>query len=296
MNDQTKIHSTVWQSAQPKARIHIVHGLAEHSGRYEKFADFLCSEGYTVTAHDQRGHGKTAEENGLPYGYIGADASFDLLVDDLFEVNQFYANQYSGLPVIIIGHSMGSFVVRRFIGLYGGSAEAAVLIGTGGNNKLESLAGRLLAAYRERKTERQPDHLLNDIIFGGFSKQFAGESSASWLSREKESVKAYEEDPACGFVPSSQIFRVLFEGVEALNNLELLENIPKDLPVLLLSGAADPVGNSGKGVFRTAEQLTAAGLEHVTVQLYEGGRHEVLQETNRQNVFQYIVRWIEKNV
>ncbi|MGE7545697.1 lysophospholipase [Sporosarcina newyorkensis] len=294
--DGTKLYSSFHKSAESgKARVHLIHGIAEHSGRYGEFINYLVEQGYVVVIHDQRGHGKTAGGNKLPYGDLGDQVSFDHLIDDVFEVIQFYQHEYPDLPVVLFGHSMGSFVARRFIQLYGNVVDKVILSGTGSNSKIISYAGKLLAEWREdHLPNKQPDEFLNQLVFGNFSKPFAEDgSSFAWLSRDRETVRGYEQDEACGFVPTSQLFRVLLEGLNTIEDQESVRNIPKELPILLVSGTDDPVGDRAKGVWKVAKQFNEAGLQYVTVQLYEGGRHEMLQETNRLEVFQNIIGWMK---
>ncbi|PIC78314.1 alpha/beta hydrolase [Sporosarcina sp. P19] len=297
MRDGTKVYSTSYTpETKPVARVHIIHGLAEHSGRYKRFAEYLQSQGYVVTLHDQRGHGKTATENGHVYGYIGRSATFDQLVDDAFEVNQAYQLQYKELPAVLFGHSMGSFVARRYIQLYSSTLSKVILSGTGTNSKLTAHAAITFAAYRENKfPKEQPDKILNGLVFGEYSKQFPGEGEFAWLSRDVESVVDYKEDEACGFVPTAQLFRVLIEGMNSLEVPEFLLNIPNELPILLLSGTDDLVGDRAKGVWKVAKQFDKANQQRVTVQLYEGGRHEMLQETNYKQVYTTIVEWMKRH-
>lgn len=297
MRDGTKVYSRAYtQATNPKARVHIIHGLAEHSRRYDRFAKYLQSQGYVVTLHDQRGHGKTAIENGNTYGYLGQSATFDQLVDDTFEVNQAYQQQNPDLPLVLLGHSMGSFVARRYIQLYGSTLSGVVLSGTGSNSELTAHAAIALAAYREDKyPEEQPDELLNSLVFGNYSKQFPDEGEFSWLSRDTVSVSDYGEDEACGFVPTAQMFRVVLEGMNSIEAPEFLLNIPNELPILLISGTDDLVGNRAKGVWKVAKQFDKANQRQVTVQLFEGGRHEMLQETNYKQVYTTIVEWMKKH-
>lgn len=297
MRDGTKIYSVSYMpDAKPRARVHIIHGLAEHSCRYERFANYLQSQGYVVTIHDQRGHGKTAVGNGHAYGYMGESAAFDQLVDDAFEVNQAYQLEYPDLPLVLFGHSMGSFVARRYIQLYGSALSGVILSGTGSNSEVTAHAAIALAAYRENKfPKEQPDEFLNEMVFGRYGKQFPGEAEFAWLSRDPESVRDYEEDEACGFVPTAQMFRVLLEGMNSLETPEFLLNIPNDLPILLFSGMKDPVGNDTKSVWKVAKQFDQANQQHVTVRLYEEGRHEMLQETNHQQVYETIVEWMKQH-
>lgn len=294
MRDGMKVYTVCYEpESKPKAHVHIVHGLAEHSRRYEQFATYLQSEGYKVTLHDQRGHGKTAGNDG--YGYIGESATFDQLVDDTFEVIQSYRLDEPKIPLTLIGHSMGSFVARRYIQLYGSTLDLVILSGTGANTELTAHAAIALAAYREAKYPKQPDELLNGMVFGNYSKKFPGESEFAWLSRDAESVSDYEQDDACGFVPTAQMFRVLLEGMNSLETPEFLLNIPDELPILVLSGTDDLVGDRAKGVWKVAKQFDRANQHHVTVQLYEGGRHEMLQETNRKYVYKMIVEWMKRH-
>ncbi|PID16574.1 alpha/beta hydrolase [Sporosarcina sp. P34] len=297
MRDGTKVYSVRYTpKTKPIGRVHIIHGLAEHCLRYERFAQYLLSQGYVVTLHDQRGHGKTAVENGNVYGYLGDSASFDQLVDDVFEVNQFYQLQYPALPVVLIGHSMGSFVARRYIQLYGSTVSKVVLLGTGSNSELMAHAAIALAMYRENTLPKeQPDEFLNGLVFGNYSKQFPGEGEFAWLSRNVESVMEYQADEACGFVPTAQMFRVLLEGLNSLEAPEFLSNIPNELPILLLSGTDDLVGDRAKGVWKVAKQFDKANQQQVTVVLYEGGRHEMLQETNYKHVYTTIVEWMKRH-
>lgn len=297
MRDGTKVYSVSYTpDTKPRARVHIIHGLAEHSRRYERFAKYLKSHGYVVTIHDQRGHGKTAVENGHAYGYMGEAATFDQLVDDTFEVNQSYQLEYPNLPVVLLGHSMGSFVARRYIQLYGSTLSEVILSGTGSNSEVTAHAAIALASYREGKfPKEQPDEFLNEMVFGKYSKQFPGEAEFAWLSRDTESVRDYEEDEACGFVPTAQMFRVLLEGMNSLETPEFLLNIPEDLPILLISGMKDPVGNQAKGVWKVAKQFDKANQQQVTVRLYEEGRHEMLQETNYEQVYTTIVKWMKQH-
>ncbi|PIC87695.1 alpha/beta hydrolase [Sporosarcina sp. P20a] len=297
MRDGTKVYGTSYTpETEPIGRVHIIHGLAEHSGRYKRFAQYLQSQGYVVTLHDQRGHGKTAIENGHVYGYIGESATFDQLVDDVFEVNQCYQLHYPELPVVLLGHSMGSFVARRYIQLYSQTISKVILSGTGSNSEFTAHAAIALAAYREDKfPKEQPDVFLNNLVFGNFPKQFPDEGEFAWLSRDVESVADYEEDEACGFVPTSQLFRVLLEGMNSMEVPEFLLNIPNELPILLLSGTDDLVGDRAKGVWKVAKQFDKANQQQVTVQLYEGGRHEMLQETNYKQVYTTIVEWMKRH-
>lgn len=274
--------------------IHILHGMAEHSGRYVKFADQLCAVGYAVTMHDHRGHGETAAYNGK-LGFFAEHSGFDRVVEDVHEIVMTMHNQFADVPFILFGHSMGSFITRRYIQLYSDSVDNVILCGTGSVSTLH-MAGhvfaRTLAMQRGKDTESP---LLNKLSFGSFNKQFQNPKTAyDWLCSAEHEVQKYIDDPYCGFMPTNQFFVDLTAGFMMLNRKKEIEKIKKNLPILLISGSKDPVGDQGQGVYTVAEQFAAAGVEDVTVYLFEDKRHEILNEDNKEAVYQVLLRWLGK--
>ncbi|WP_203246297.1 alpha/beta hydrolase [Sporosarcina beigongshangi] len=296
MSDGFAIHAFILQPAGvPKGHIHLLHGMAEHIGRYAEFAHFLSEQGYIVSGHDHRGHGRTVELNGT-LGHFADQGGFERVVQDVYEIITALRAQHPSNRFILFGHSMGSFVARRFVQLHGEEVDLTVFSGTGGNPGVSRLAGQLAAYVNGKKNGfDQPDHFLNKLLFGGFNKSVQNRKTPfDWLSNNPEAVAQYEADPACGFVPTTRFFADLFEGVGKVHASDEINNIPKDLPILLFSGIEDPVGNHGKGVWNAAQHYDRAGIEDVTVMLFEGGRHEMLNENNRQDVFEAVVNWMEK--
>jgi len=297
MTDGFKLHTCFAQPVgTPVGHIHLLHGMSEHIARYEEFANYLTGRGYIVTGHDHRGHGKTAKMNGLK-GHFADENGFDRVVQDTYEIISTYRAQYPSPKFILFGHSMGSFVARRYVQLHGSEIDMAIFSGTGGDPGASRFAGQATAYFQGKKNGfLQQDHFLNKLIFGGFNKSVdQPKTPFDWLSRDSEAVVKYIVDPDCGVVPTTQFFVDLFKGLGDIHDADEIKKIPKQLPVFLFSGSEDPVGNSGKGVWEVAKYYDKAGMEDVTIMLFEGGRHEMLHETNRQYVFEAVGDWIEKN-
>lgn len=282
-----------YEPPNPIGHIHIIHGMAEHIGRYEEFAEYLASRGFVVSAHDQRGHGKTAERNGIQ-GYFADDNGFERVVEDAHTVITEVQQATGNLPLLLFGHSMGSFVVRRYMQLHSEEISRTVLSGTGGNPGISGKIGMVVAvASAKLQGKQEPSEALGKLTFGNFNKPFAEEGSPyAWLSRDKEAVAKYEADPWCGFESTNQFYIDLFSGLATLNKPVEIAKIRKDLPVLFISGAMDPVGNNGEGVFAAAKQFNKAGMTDVKVYLAEQGRHELLNELNRTDYFELIGDWM----
>lgn len=277
--------------------VQIVHGMAEYVERYEEFARFLTDRGFVVVGEDHMGHGKSVGGEGS-YGYFCEQDPATVLVRDVHRLKKATVGLFPNIPHVMVGHSMGSFITRNYMFRYGAGIDGAVIMGTGMQHKAILVLSRLLAAVQgmifgsEKKGK-----LLDKLAFGSYNRRITNpQTPFDWLSRDAERVKQYLKDPMCGFVFTINGFQTLFELISRLYHPENLERIPKKLPVLLLSGDSDPVGDYGKGVRKAYISLRAVGLEDIKVKLYEGGRHELLNETNRQDVMQDVYNWIEKKV
>ena len=277
----------------PKGNFHILHGMLEHGGRYEAFAQNLAEQGYFVTAHDHRGHGKTAEQNGQ-FGFFGEENGFHRVVEDVFEIVQHYSVDPQNQEIVLFGHSMGSFIARRFVQLYGGLIDKCILCGTGATTAFH-LMGNALARICSLQGKDVPSQLLNRLSFNSFSRSVLNPKTIyDWLCSNEEEVEKYIQDPYCGFIPTNQFFVDLTEGLLVINQKEEIKKIRKDLPVLLISGSEDPVGSSGAGVYKVAKGMNDAGMTDVAVYLFEGMRHEILKEINRKHVYSIITRWLNR--
>lgn len=282
------------RDAPIKAVVQIAHGMAEHAGRYGRFAEALVAAGYAVYANDHRGHGRTAGDPART-GYFADHDGWFKVAGDLAQLTGIIRENHPGVPIFLLGHSMGSFLVRTAITRNARDFAGVVLSGTGGDPGLLGKAGLMIArAVGALKGRRHPSRLLNTLSFGGFNKPFGpARTEFDWLSRNGAEVDRYIADPFCGAVFSAGFFVDLLEGIAYIHRPENIARIPKDLPIYLFSGAADPVSDRTRGVRQVAEAYRRAGIRDVTVRFYEGGRHEMLNEINRREVFDDTIAWLD---
>jgi alpha-beta hydrolase superfamily lysophospholipase len=295
--DGTVIHTYRWlpaADAPMKAAVQIAHGMAEHAGRYARFAAALCAAGFAVYANDHRGHGRTAGELANVGCFADADGWFKV-ASDLRRLTGIIRENHPQVPVFLLGHSMGSFLVRTAIIDEPAGVAGVVLSGTGGDPGLLGKVGLVVArAICALKGRRAPSPLLNTMSFGGFNKKFApARTDFDWLSRDAAEVDKYVADPYCGAIFSAGFFVDLLEGLAFINIPANIARVPKDLPVYLFSGAKDPVGDDTRGVAQVAEAYRRAGLKDVSVRFYDDGRHEMLNEINREEVFADVIAWLD---
>lgn len=297
---RSKLHAVRYEpdsTEDIRCVVQIVHGMAEYIERYEEFAEFLTERGCVVAGEDHMGHGKSVGKTGK-YGYFCEQDPATVLVRDVHRLKKATQALYPNVPYVIMGHSMGSFIARNYMFRYGTGINAAIIMGTGMQPPAVLRASRLTAGIQ--KLFCGPEHisrLIDKLAFGCYNKEIENpRTDFDWLSRDNERVDRYLADPMCGFVFTVNGFSTLFELITRLHRQENLERIPKKLPVLMISGDADPVGDYGKGVRRAYESILAAGVEDVRLKLYEGGRHELLNETNRDEVMNDIFAWLEEKV
>ena len=280
----------VWEAEKPVATVHINHGMAEHSLRYDRFAVYLNSLGFTVYAQDHRGHGYTMQEG--EQGWFADNDGWNVVVADAWEIDQLIASEHPGLPHFLFGHSMGSFMARTELERYSEAWKAAVICGTGASQGIKGSFGKALARHRAKKNGgKKADELLNTLSFSSYVTHFKEEAKVStsvWLSRDPEEVAKYDKDPLCGFTCSTSFFADLVDGINYANSPEEIAKIRKDIPLLIISGDEDPVGNYGKGVRKVAELYRDAGIKDVRLELRKGGRHEILNETDREETMRII--------
>ena len=273
----------------PRAIVQIAHGLAEHSQRYQDFALALNGAGFGVYANDHRGHGRTAAPADL--GFFAANAGWRLCLDDLRALMRHIGDAHPGVPIVFFGHSMGSFMGQAVIAEHGGALAGAILSGSNGRPPAIAALGRLIARFeRLRLGARGNSALLKSMMFGAFNKPFQpARTDFDWLSRDPKAVDAYIADPLCGFDYSTQLVIDLLDGLPPLLAPATLARIPKALPIFILSGACDPVGDNLQNLI---EVYRGVGLEP-KVSLYPGARHEMLNEINRDEVKADLIAWID---
>jgi len=281
--------------ADPRGLVTIAHGMGEHALRYRALAERLVDKGYAVQAHDQRGHGKSVVP-GAKLGHMADEDSWNKAVKDLLGLLKHQAAAWNGLPQLLLGHSMGSFMAQQALYEEPGCVAGAVLSASNGKPPLLAQAGRALArAERLRLGRRRPSALLNKMSFGKFNDSFEpARTPFDWLSRDEAQVDAYIEDPLCGFDISVQSWVDMLDALGPLASERNQRRIPKDLPLFVFAGSRDPVGDFGVGVQRLTDSYRKAGLRAVELKLYDGGRHEMLHETNRGEVMDDVVDFAER--
>jgi alpha-beta hydrolase superfamily lysophospholipase len=279
-----------------KALIHIAHGMAEHAGRYSNFAEFLVSHNYAVYANDHRGHGKTAGkvEN---LGFLAPKNGWKIMVTDFKEICKHTKAKYKEIPLYVLGHSMGSFVVRNFICNPEMKISGAILSGTAGNPGLLGRIGILITNILMLfYPSNSPSPFMDKLSFGKYNNAFKpNRTKFDWLSSNNAQVDKYIEDQFCGTVFSICFFRDLLKGLLYVNNQININKVAEDLSVLIFSGEKDPVGNYGKGPIEVYNKLKKAGVKNLCAKMFPDGRHEMLNETNNHEVYQFVLDWLKKN-
>lgn len=281
---------------QPRLVLQLVHGIAEHIERYDDFACYLVQRGIAVVADDHMGHGKSVGEGQLMGYFTGGWLN---AVADERRLQRQTMEQFPGIPYVMMGHSMGSFLTRSFLWKYPDSGiRGVILSGTGWQSSAVLIAGRMICRREEKKhTDQVHSDLLQSLMFGAYNQKFApARTEHDWICTDEAVVDAYCNDPMCGFKPKIGLVRDMLKGISMNQKPENLAFMKKSIPVWFFSGAQDPVGDMGKGVRKTAQAFRKAGMERVDCTLYPGGRHEMLNETNRLQVFDDVVQWLEREV
>lgn len=290
-----KIHGCRWlPEGKIRAVVQIVHGIAEYVERYDDFARFLNRQGYLVVAEDHMGHGKSIGETGIR-GYF--HGGWFTAVADSYHLLERTRAEYPNIPYILMGHSMGSFMVRTILEKYPDSGIAGcVICGTGWQPKALLRVGlSLCKLVCKTDGEKEPSPKLEKLVFGSYNKRVEQPKTAfDWLNRDEKAVAAYIADPMCGFTASAGLMRELLTGISFIQKPGNLASMKKDLPVFFIAGGDDPVGAYGKGVEQAANAFRKAGMTDVERKLYPKGRHEILNELNKQEVYEDVANWIHK--
>lgn len=294
-----KIHAVRWlpETPKPVCIVQIIHGMAEYIERYDELARFLAEKGILVVGDDHLGHGKTVRP-GEAYGYFCKDDAATVLVRDEHRLKKITQEQYPGVPYVILGHSMGSFIARNYLLRYGTGIQGAIICGTGMQSKATLAGGRVVAAIqRVFCGDRHVSKLLDKMAFGTYNKRVGTPQTAyDWLSRNPDNVKKYMDDPLCGFVFTVNGFRTLFKLIGNLHDKEALSGMPKSLPVFFIAGEADPVGNYGESVKKVYQSFQDMGMEKVQLKLYPEERHEIFNEEARQDIYMDVYRWLLQRI
>ncbi len=289
----TNVFARCWTPADgAKAVFQIVHGMAEHGERYEEFANYLCSKGFAVLVDDHVGHGKSVNSDD-DLGYFGESGGWDALVEDERALTELIKEEYSGLPIVFFGHSMGSFIAREYIRRYGRDEriKAAIFCGSSGKNPAAAIAITLAGAIAKAKGSKHRSKFINTIAFGPYNKKTEKRTSFDWLSTDTEHVDKYIADKYCGFLFTAAGYKDLFTILDKVSGKDWYNELYDGIPILLTAGEDDPVGAYGSGIRQIYNDLIDAGKKDVTVKLYPGMRHEILNEVNRAQVYEDIAAW-----
>ena len=281
----------VWAPEEPRACVQIIHGMAEHIDRYHDFATFLAQNGILVFGMDLPGHGKSIGKD-QPLGYFGDANGWDHLIQDNKTMHDAVMKDYPSVACILFGHSMGSFLARTYAGRMGVDFDAFVFSGTAGANPALPVAKMIARSAIKKGKGKLPNEQLNKLSFDAYNKKFKdARTEYDWLSRDPANVDKYVDDPLCGFCFTSCAFYDLFTGLGEVSNLNWAKRVP-NRPIFLMSGSNDPVGGMGKGVKQVCQWLKKSN-HNVTIKLYPEGRHEMLNETNRAEVYGDVLLFLE---
>lgn len=280
-----------------KGVLQIAHGMVEHIGRYREFGMWLAEHGFVVIGHDHLGHGKTAKCQD-DYGYFGTNGKTECVIKDIRRVTIYAKKKYPEQKLCLLGHSMGSFLVRRYLSVYQDGPDAFILMGTGAPAKPLVVFGKLLATMVSRvKGEHSRSKFLYEMSLGNYNRQFEPTKTPNdWLTRDEYWAKDYGEDELCQYIFTAAAYREFFRVILLDEKAETQGAVRTDMPLLIISGDQDPVGEHTKGVRKVGKRYSKAGVSALTMGFYEGARHEILHETNREEVFGDILEWLEENI
>lgn len=290
-----QIHAAEWTPSNrtPRAVVQLVHGISEYILRYAPFAKFLTEHGFVVVGDDHLGHGKTAK-GPSEYGFISESQGWEHMADDVRRLRVLTGERYPDLPYFLLGHSMGSFLARTYLIKWPGTLDGAILSGTGQEAPATVALGKFLTGLGD---PHKVNRLVNRLSLGAYNQKFApNRTGADWISRDTAVVDAYVADPLCSFVPTAGMSHDMMGGLQFIAKKEHLAKMDPDTPVYFFSGDQDPVGAMGAGVKKVVGFFRGAGVKDLTLKLYPGGRHEMLNEVNRMEVYADVLAWLQKHL
>lgn len=297
-NGYNNLHCVTWKMESsvesPVAIFQIVHGMTEYINRYDEFARYLSKKGIIVIGHDQLGHGSSVNYKS-ELGYFYKEEGGKYLIKDIDKVRRYAQKKYGEkVPYYILGHSMGSFCLRQYLCVYGQGITGAVIMGSGIVPTIPVLFARNLVKVLERKYGGYyKSELVKNILFKGYLKEIENPvSNSDWLSRDREIVDKYDNDPLCNFDFTLRAYDDFLSVLEYISKKDNCLKIPRDIRILITSGDKDPVGNMGKGVNKLFDDFDKNYVEDVTLSLYIDHRHEILNELGRENIYRDILEWI----
>ena len=295
-DEVSRIHAVCWiPEERPKAIFQIIHGMQEYAARYDEFATYLAGKGYLVVAEDHLGHGLSSKPE--DYGYFCEDDAPTVVVRDVHRLKKMVQEQYPGIPIILMGHSMGSFILRNYLCRYGTGIQGAIIMSTGSMSGFVLQSGvfmsKFIAAFESEGLHyRSP--MMENISFGSYNKRIANpKTKLDWLSANEENVQEYIADKMCGVPFTLNGYITLFRLIKGAQKQKNLDKMPKDLPILITGGADDPVGHYGKDLTSLFGKYSKMHIQDVTLKMYSGLRHEILNESNKLEIYADVYNWTE---
>ena len=276
--------------------VQLAHGMIDYTARYLELADYLTGKGYIFAGNHHLGHGRTAasEED---FGFIADKDGAELLIDDVYLMNRRLKENFPALPIVLMGHSMGSFIARLYTAKYPDSVQGVIIHGTGGANPLVNMGLLVAKLIKTFYGARHRSGLIDSLAFGSYNSKYPKEEGENaWLTREIELVADRQTNPFTSFKFTTAGYIDLFTLLKRSNSAEWYKAYPKDMPTLVVSGDMDPVGDYGKGPLEVYKKLLVEGLSNIDLKIYEGARHELFKETNRLEVFADLVAWIDEAI
>ena len=295
-NGKNNIHAIVWTpDKEPVGIVQITHGMVEYIDRYDEFANYLCDKGFIVTGNDHLGHGKSVDtEDEL--GFMDENNPANKMLYDMNRLRSITSKEYPGLPYFMLGHSMGSYLMRKYIVKYGEGLAGVILTGTGYEDASTTTAGlTMVRGIAKRNGWHYRSKMIENMTHTTPYLRFdlsGDDTSNTWITRDEAIAEKYYNDPLCQYTFTLNGYEALLTTVKYVCSKKNVEKIPKDLPLLIASGTDDPVGNMSKGVTKFYEMCINAGIDDVELALYDGMRHEILNEIDRDMVFDDIYEWL----
>lgn len=283
------------QTREPSAVLQVSHGMCEYFDRYRPLAEYFCARGIAVCGHDHLGHGKAAQQSGK-LGFFAEKNGFRIVPEDVHRLTACMQQEFPGKPIFLLGHSMGSFIVRNVLSEYGTDYAGAVIMGTSGKNPLARIAIPIATVIQWLKGGTYRSRFLKEAGFSGFNDRFPDDPSENaWITGDKAQRDRYAADPLCSFTFTVSAYLDLYRMLTAVSSEKWARTLPKELPILLISGADDPLGNYGEGIRQVYKWLESAGMRDVSMELVEKGRHEILNDFCRNTVLDSLYAFIGRN-
>ena len=294
---KTQIHAIVWEpDGKPKAILQIIHGMVEFIDRYDGFAKYLNEHGFLVAGEDHLGHGESVQSDEY-HGYFGEEGNAHVIAD-IHHLRELLQKEYPNTPYLMLGHSMGSFLIRQYITengcAYAQGLKGVIVMGTGWQPAPVLAMGKLVAKLMGTKKVGKSAELIDKMSFGSYLKRIENPKTISdWLTKDEEIVKWYRNEPWCTFHFSPNAYYNMFLGMQKAHDIDRMKNLPEGLPILFCAGAEDPVGNWGEGVRKAFMVYTENTPCEVSIKLYDGDRHEILNELDKEQVYEDMREFLE---